>query len=63
MSLTFRLQDPCPRCSKFLLQAVIEPHPTDHTIALHNLECWDCGPVKTKVISLKPSKPSPEEAA
>jgi uncharacterized Zn finger protein len=61
--MIFPVNAPCPKCGKLLLQAVIDPHPTDRTIALHNLQCGDCGPVKTNVISLKPGKPSPQETA
>jgi hypothetical protein len=63
MSLIFLFREPCPRCGQRLLQAVIETHPTDRTIALHNLQCGDCGPVQTKVISLKPRKSSSKQAA
>jgi hypothetical protein len=63
MPLRFQLHDPCPKCGKTLVHAVIEAHPTDRNIAIHNLQCGDCGPVKTSVISLKPGKASPQEAA
>jgi hypothetical protein len=43
--------------------AAIEPHPTRRDIAIQNFECIDCGPVKTKVYSLKPGAPTPELAA
>jgi len=45
------------------MNAEIEAHPTDRTIALHNLKCGNCGPVKTKVISLKPGEPAPDAGA
>jgi len=63
MPLTFQLNDPCPKCGRSLMQAVIEAHPTDRELALHNFQCGHCGPVKTSVISLKPGKPSPQEVA
>jgi uncharacterized Zn finger protein len=54
MSLVFHSNDPCPRCGKALMQAVIEAHPSRRDLALHNFNCAGCGPVKTKIISLKP---------
>jgi hypothetical protein len=54
MSLVFHLNDPCPRCGKSKLQAVIEAHPSRSDIALHNFNFAVCGLVKTKVISLTP---------
>ena len=29
-------------------------HPSRRDLALHNFQCADCGPVKTKIISLTP---------
>jgi ssDNA-binding Zn-finger/Zn-ribbon topoisomerase 1 len=63
MSLAFYFNDPCPKCRKPLMQAVIEKHPTRQDLAVQNFRCTDCGPVKTKVISLTPKKPSAELAA
>jgi hypothetical protein len=54
MSLIFHFNDPCPRCRKPLMQAEIALHPRNPNLALHNFTCADCGPVKTKVLSLKP---------
>jgi len=45
------------------MQAMIEAHPTNPDIELHNFHCAVCGPVKTKVISLTPKKPHAEIAA
>jgi hypothetical protein len=42
------------------MQAIIEPHPTRPDLALQNFECADCGPIKTRILSLKPA---PELAA
>ncbi len=59
MSLTFRLNEPCPKCRKPIMQSVIELHPTQRDLALHNFHCADCGPIKTEVLSLKPpARPS-----
>jgi uncharacterized Zn finger protein len=63
MSLTFRLNDPCPKCGASKMQAVIEAHPSRTDLALHNFHCADCGPVKTKVISLTPPVRSADVAA
>jgi hypothetical protein len=45
------------------MQAVIEAHPSRSDIALHNFYCADCGPVKTKVLTLKPPARSAGMAA
>jgi hypothetical protein len=45
------------------MQGVVEPHPSRRDVALENFVCADCGPVKTKSISLKPDKSSAELAA
>ena len=39
-----------------------EPHPTRTDIALHSFECMDCGPVRTRAVSLRADK-SPLELA
>jgi hypothetical protein len=44
----------CPRCRKPIRLSTIEPHPSRRDEALHMFECADCGPVKTKVLSLRP---------
>jgi hypothetical protein len=36
MSLTIFIDDTCPRCRKPVKLAVIEPHPTDRDLAIHN---------------------------
>ena len=63
MSLTLFNDEPCPRCRKPIRQTTIELHPTNRDLALHNYECAECGPVKTKIISLKPDRPAAELAA
>jgi hypothetical protein len=63
MSLNFAIADTCPRCRKPIRLATIKPHPTRPDEALHSLECADCGPVKTKVLPLRPGGPLPELAA
>jgi hypothetical protein len=54
MSLIFHLNDPCPKCGKPTMQAEIELHPTRSDLAVHNFQCANCGPVKSKILSLKP---------
>jgi hypothetical protein len=58
MSLVVSVSDKCPKCFKPIRQAEIQPHPTRSDYALQNFECEDCGVVKTKVYSLKPSTQS-----
>jgi transposase-like protein len=43
----------CPRCRKAISLATIEVHPTRPEIAHQNYMCVDCGPVITKIISLR----------
>jgi hypothetical protein len=45
------------------MQAVIEAHPSRRDLALHNFHCDDCGPIKTKIISLEPRAQASEIAA
>jgi hypothetical protein len=63
MSFTLFVDDTCPKCRKPIKQTTIELHPTRRDLALHNFHCADCGPIKTKVFSLKPGEPPPELAA
>ncbi len=63
MSFIVYVDDICPKCHKPITQSVIEPHPTRRDVALHNFQCVDCGPVKTKVISLEPGASRTELAA
>jgi hypothetical protein len=63
MSLNFYLNDPCPKCGKPTMYAVIDRHPTKSDIAIHKLQCAQCGPLKTQALPLKPRKPSPGLAA
>jgi RNase P subunit RPR2 len=62
MSLTVFVSEKCPRCYKPLMQSEIARHPTRTDLALQNFTCAECGPVKTKSISLKP-RARPSEAA
>jgi hypothetical protein len=53
MSLSFYFNDPCPKCGKPTVKAVIEAHPSHRDLALYNFHCAGCGPIKTKIISLE----------
>jgi RNase P subunit RPR2 len=57
MSLVLSRGEICPKCHEPLMQAVVEAHPSRRDIAYHNFECADCGPIKTKVISLNRDEP------
>jgi hypothetical protein len=63
MSLYLFFNETCPDCGKPTLQGTIEAHPSRRDVALQNLQCAACGVVKTKVVSLRPGRPSPELAA
>jgi uncharacterized Zn finger protein len=63
MSLILHVNDPCPKCGKPIMHAVIDRHPTKSDIAIYKLECGQCGPVKIQALPLKPRKPSPGLAA
>ena len=54
MPFTLYVDYICPKCRKPTMQAVVELHPTNPDLALQNFECAECGPVKTKIISLMP---------
>jgi len=62
MFLTVFIDDTCPKCLKPIKLSYIEPHSTHRDIAIQNFACGDCGTVKTKIISLRPSKPQPTAA-
>jgi len=47
MSLTIFIDDTCPRCRKPAKLTLIEPHPSDRDLAIHN--CVDCGPARAKL--------------
>jgi hypothetical protein len=63
MPFTLYVDDSCPKCRKPTMRAVVELHPTNPDLALQNFECADCGPVRTKILSLKPGAPRPELTA
>jgi len=54
MPLTLFVDDTCPNCRKTILQSYVEPHPTRRDLALHKLDCVECGAVKTEIILLSP---------
>lgn len=62
MSLTLFIDDLCPKCRRPIRQTTVELHPIRSDLALHYFVCADCGPVKTKIYSLKPDETAPELA-
>jgi hypothetical protein len=63
MPLNLFVDDTCPKCRETIMQSFIEPHPNRSDLALHKLYCVSCGPVETKVISLRLDPTSSELAA
>jgi hypothetical protein len=61
--MEFAISERCPKCGKPVGTAIVERHPTRTDVALYSYECAACGPVKTKVVSLRPGKGEPEKAA
>jgi C4-type Zn-finger protein len=57
MSLVFYFNDPCPKCRQPRVNAIIEKHPSRKDLAVQNYYCVDCGPLKTKTISLNRNNP------
>ena len=60
--MLFQVRETCPRCSKPVSLAVVEPHPIRTDMALHSFECMDCGPVRTTAVSLRADRSPPELA-
>jgi hypothetical protein len=54
MALTFYSNDPCSKCGRPVMQAVIDLHPSLPDMALQKIGCANCGPIKTKILSLRP---------
>jgi hypothetical protein len=63
MAFTLYVDDSCPKCRKPTMQAVVQLHPTNPNLALQNFECSVCGPVRTKILTLKPGTPLSEMTA
>jgi hypothetical protein len=63
MSIDLFMNDTRPKCRKPIKETTVTPHPTRHDLGIHNLECADCGVVRTKILSLKPSESRVEAAA
>lgn len=63
MPFTVNINETCPKCRQPKLRAVFELHPSNPDLAFENFERSDCGPVKTKVISLKPRTKASEATA
>ena len=56
MSLNFYFNNPCPRCGRPTMQAIIDRHPTDRDLAVKKFRCGHCGPIKAEILSLKPPR-------
>jgi len=63
MSLMLFIDVPCPKCQRTIRHTIIDIHPTIPSAALQTYECADCGPVKTKIISLEPNKLANQKVA
>jgi hypothetical protein len=63
MAFTLLVDDTCPKCHRPTMRAVVELHPSNSNLALQNFECTECGPVRTRIISLKPGAGAPELSA
>jgi hypothetical protein len=63
MAFTLDVYDACPKCRKATMRAVVQLHSTNPNLALQNFECAECGPVRTKILSIKPSVPPAELSA
>jgi hypothetical protein len=59
--MAYQISDTCPRCQKPIALVTIEPHPSRDDLALHNFNCANCGPIKTKIISTR-CEPEPAHA-
>jgi len=54
MVFSNRVLDTCPRCHRQVLMLFeFEPHPSNQNLALQNFTCPSCGPVRTKILSMK----------
>jgi len=60
MSIDLSMNDTCPKCRKPMKPTTVTPHPTRRDLAIHSFACADCGPIKIKILFLKPDPPSPE---
>ena len=61
--MQFQISDiACPKCQKRISYATVEPHPTRADFVHHNYECANCGPVMTKVVSLREDAEKPAQA-
>jgi hypothetical protein len=56
MSIDLSMNDTCPKCRKPIRQTTITPHPSRRDLVIHNFECADCGPVKSRILLLKPGE-------
>jgi RNase P subunit RPR2 len=52
----------CPRCHKAIAATTIERYRTREEQVHYNYQCPDCGPVLTKIISLRADTPTQAKA-
>jgi C4-type Zn-finger protein len=46
-------KETCPRCHRLVnMLSEIEAHPSRRDLALQNFTCPECGPVRTRIISI-----------
>jgi ssDNA-binding Zn-finger/Zn-ribbon topoisomerase 1 len=60
--MQFPVSETCPKCRKLVAIATVELHPTHPDRAVYNFMCANCGPVKTRIVSLLTDQPPPELA-
>jgi Zn ribbon nucleic-acid-binding protein len=53
MSFDIFMNDTCPKCRKPTKLAVVTQHPTRRDLAVHKIECVNCGAKKTKLVFRK----------
>jgi len=63
MSLDLFMNDTCQKCRKPLMPAIIEPHQTRRSLAVHKWECPNCGATQTKILFRKSVRALPNERA
>lgn len=56
--MQFPISETCPKCHKLVAVATVELHPTRPDRALYEFTCANCGPVKTRIVSILPGQES-----
>jgi hypothetical protein len=63
MAFILHVDESYPKCGKPVAIIEIERHPSRPDLAIQNFQCGDCGPVKSRIYSLKPGVPPPDLTA